>query len=130
MNKVMLIDDDVFMTRLFSTLLQSDGFQVTIVNKGEEAFKQIKSVKPDVVVLDLHMPGVNGVEVFKRIRGSAELKDLPVIVYSNGYIKALIDEAKDLNPHKILSKLHYTPKKLINEIKGTLASRSDTAKGD
>ena len=65
---VMLIDDDVELTSLMSTFLQSNGFTVHVVHEGDQAEEQICSVNPDLIVLDLMLPGTDGLTICRQVR--------------------------------------------------------------
>ena len=127
MKKVFFVDDDVFVTQLYHHLLQAEGIQVCTANNGAKAIEWLHTEKPDLVVLDLHMPGIDGVDVLRFIRQNKRLKDLPVIVFSNGYIRELIAELGNLAVQKIIAKLQCTPKKLVKEIKELLIEEQSKA---
>lgn len=130
MRKVFFIDDDVFVTRLYGNLLNTEGIQVEGINTGAEAIRRLPDESPDLVILDLHMPGVNGVDVLQFIRETESLKNLPVIVFSNGYVKELIEEVGSLGVKNIFAKLQCKPKQLVAEIKKALAELEPTEKGE
>lgn len=117
MKTIFFIDDDTFVTKLYSNLLQKDGIHCTIINSGTEALVQLAENKPDLVVLDLHMPDINGVEVLRFIRSGEEMKDIPVIIFSNGYVKELVEEVGDIGAERFFTKLQCKPTQLIEEIK-------------
>ncbi|RME87095.1 MAG: DNA-binding response regulator [Anaerolineae bacterium] len=77
--KVLVIDDDSAITELLGLLLKSHGFEVTTANGGEEGIHRFKDEQPDVIILDLMMPGVDGQEVCRRIRASS---NVPIIILS------------------------------------------------
>ena len=122
MKKILIIDDDVFLTSLYTNLLQAAGLKVSTANSGTEGLKQLPAFKPDLAVLDLHMPDVSGVDVLRTMRGHAQLKEIPVIVFTNGYVQTLTAQLGDLEVHKIFSKLQCKPRQLVEEIKESLAS--------
>ena len=78
---VLVVEDDPALNRLITTLLVEQGFQVTSVVDGEEAYRAIKSKTVDLMVLDLHLPGVNGAELLVLL--NAEHRRVPVIVVSS-----------------------------------------------
>ena len=123
MHKVLFVDDDAFVAKLYTTLLQNEGIAVEVASGGKEALEKLSVVRPDLIVLDLIMPEVSGVEVLKFIRSHSQFRNLPVIVFSNGYVQRLIDEAEALGPQKIFSKHMCKPARLVEEIKGMLAER-------
>ncbi len=130
MKKVFFIDDDAFVTQVYHHLLQAEGIQVSSANSGAQAIERLHAENPDLVVLDLHMPGIDGVDVLRFIRGDGQLKNLPVIVFSNGYLRELVAEVGDLAVKKIIAKLQCTPKQLIEEIKAFFAEQSNAAEND
>ena len=70
-SKVALIDDDVVLTGLLKDFIQAEGFSVDIANDGQEGLDLVRQGKPDIVVLDIMMPKLNGIEVLKRIRSES-----------------------------------------------------------
>jgi len=76
---VLAIDDDIAMTELLLLLLKSHGFEVLMVNNGEDGVKLIREQTPDIVLLDLIMPGMDGWEVCKTVR---LFSDLPIVILS------------------------------------------------
>lgn len=125
MKKIFFIDTDVSLTRLYATLLNIDGIRTVAINSGLEAIRRLSVEKPDLVVLDLYMPDVDGVEVFRFIRGEESLKELPVIIFSQGDIKSLIEKANSLEAQNILVKGQCKPKELVDEIKAVLAGQAE-----
>ncbi|MDF7798012.1 response regulator [Pontiellaceae bacterium B1224] len=122
MKKVLLIDDDVFLTSLYTNLLQREGLEVDVVNSGTDALTRLPAFLPDVVVLDLHMPGMHGVDLLRSIRNDARFQQLPVIIFATGYLQSLISEVGDLGVYKVFSKMKCKPRVLVAEIKELLES--------
>lgn len=77
---VVYVDDNLDLTRLVETELQDAGYEITIANDGEEGIETILSVQPDMVILDVMMPLMNGWEVCKYLRSKPEFKDLPILM--------------------------------------------------
>ena len=78
--KIVCIEDDPEMIELVKLILTRKGYNVTGATNGPEGLEAVKQVKPDLVLLDLMMPDMDGWEVFQRIRGNDQTKDVPVIV--------------------------------------------------
>ncbi|MGH7969467.1 MAG: response regulator, partial [Limisphaerales bacterium] len=91
MKRVLLVDDDPLILKLFRDGLMRHDFQVETASDGLEAMKALRSTRPDIVVLDLMMPKLSGVDVLKFIRGQKDLAPLPVIVLSNSYVNELAE---------------------------------------
>ncbi|MFA6172854.1 MAG: response regulator [Kiritimatiellales bacterium] len=121
MKSILLIDDDQFVTTLYKAKLQSEGFEVNAAHNGNEALEKLGQSRPDVIVLDLNMPGITGAELLKAIRAVPLWQHIPVIVFSSGYIKALVEETTKLGVHKFFAKAQCPPKMLISEIKDLLS---------
>jgi len=120
MKKVLIVDDDVFLTGLYEKLLRNEGLEVEVANSGITGIERVSDFRPDLVVLDLHMPDLHGTEVLQAIRKNAELQHIRVIVFATGYIKSLVNEVVDLGVHKVFSKMKCKPRALVAEIKESL----------
>tara|TARA_R110000787_G_scaffold23762_3_gene67749 strand:- start:167053 stop:167424 length:372 start_codon:yes stop_codon:yes gene_type:complete len=80
--KVLIADDDALMVRLLSHKLSQKGLQVISAEDGEQALAMIGVEMPDIVILDGMMPGMDGVEVLKRLKQDAATRDIPVLLLS------------------------------------------------
>ena len=93
--RIFLIDDEKFATDLISTRLEANGFNVSAANSPEAALDFLKTNRPDLILLDLVMPGMNGYEVLDKIRAGKTTKDIPVIMLTAKMVQA--DKVKALN---------------------------------
>ena len=82
MPKILVVDDDVSITELMRMLLQMDGHEPTTVNNSLEAIEIAKSVKPDLITLDLMMPGLTGFEVCELLHKEPEFSNTPIVIIS------------------------------------------------
>lgn len=80
MARIMVVDDDVGIQILLEKVLKREKYEVTRALSGEEALEKIKVEKPDLVLLDVMMPGLNGWETLQKIREDEGTRDLPVIM--------------------------------------------------
>lgn len=103
--KVLLVDDDPLIIRMYQNKLSNDGYQVATAFNGEEAFSKIAKEKPDIILLDIMMPKMNGVEVLKKLKSDDATKDIPVIILTN-----LGDSSEDVESAKKLGALDYVVK--------------------
>lgn len=78
--KILVADDDLRNRKLLETLLTSDGYEVAAVNTGQAALTAATADKPDLILLDLMMPGMDGFEVLRRLRAGEESQDIPVVM--------------------------------------------------
>jgi len=81
--RVYVIEDDPLLRNLLSIRLEKSNFPTAFNSDGREVIPSLKQFKPDVVILDLMLPGCSGFDVMKEIRADEELKDLPIVVFSN-----------------------------------------------
>lgn len=97
--KVVCIEDEVEMIDLLKLILGRHNFHVTGAIGGEEGLRKVTEIRPDLVLLDLMMPGMDGWEVFQKMRASEEMRDIPVIIVT---AKAqAIDRVLGLNIAKV-----------------------------
>ena len=122
--RVLLVDDDPVVLRMYQERLSQQSVQVDTAADGLAAINYLHADKPDIVVLDLMMPKLSGVDVLKFIRSQAGLKDLPVIVLSNSYMNQLATEAAELGVQKALLKIRCSPSLLIATIHDVLTGKS------
>src|SRR5690242_15909146 len=89
MKRLLLVDDDTFVLRSYRDRLSAHGFQVNTAGDGTAAIAILRAARPDLVVLDLMMPNLSGVDVLKFMRSETRLKATPVIVLTNGFMNDL-----------------------------------------
>jgi DNA-binding response OmpR family regulator len=117
MKEVLLIEDDPFLIDIYTTKLKEAGFSIEVANSGELVFKKINEKKPDLVVLDIVLPQIDGWEILKKIKSNSRFKSIPVIILSNLGQKAEVEKGISLGATKYLIKAHYTPTQVVEEIK-------------
>lgn len=118
--KILLVEDDVFMLELLSDKLRKSGFEVHLATDGEECMKILKSLKPDLVLLDIVMPKLDGLEVLRRVKASPELSSMPIIVLSNLGQKEEIDRAMDLGAKDYIVKANFTTREIVEKLDSIL----------
>ena len=127
MKKILFVEDDALVTRLYSRKLSEAGYEVLVAGDGSIAVDRLLDTVPDLVVLDLMMPRLNGVEVLKVIRSHSVLKTVPVIVFSNVLLEQLREQVTALGVEEIMQKSGATPSTLIKTIQRILERASRTA---
>lgn len=80
---ILLVDDDQFITVVYSEGLEKAGYNVVTVHDGEAALESLRTSRPDLVLLDIIMPKVNGFEVLEAVQNDEALKTIPIIVLTN-----------------------------------------------
>ncbi|HXH37788.1 MAG TPA: response regulator [Thermoanaerobaculia bacterium] len=123
MNKILITEDDPFVARIYQSKFQAEGFEVSMAGDGREAIRQLAANTPDVVLLDLMLPRVNGVEVLKFIRSNDALRDVPVVVLSSAVAGELVEAARNAGATRVLSKALCSPRHAVDEVRNVLAAR-------
>lgn len=118
--KILIIEDDRFLRELMSRKLLSLQFDVVVAVDGEEGLEKIKSEMPDVVLLDLILPGINGFEVLENAKKNPATAKIPVIILSNLGQSEDIEKGLKLGAEDFLVKAHFTPQEIVNKLKSIL----------
>ena len=124
---ILIVDDNVIVGHIYQRQFVMAGYEVKVVLDGEQALTALAERRPDVVLLDLQLPKISGIEVLKHIRTQPDLKTLPVVVFSNAYLGNLVKEAWQAGANKCLTKAICTPKQLMAVIHATLADGASSA---
>ncbi len=119
--KILIVEDDKFLRELISRKLAGRGYEVETAVDGEDGFEKIKKTKPDVVLLDLILPGIDGFEVLSRVKKEKEVQDVPIIILSNLGQKEDIERGLSLGAIDYLIKAHFTPQEIIEKVKEVLS---------
>ncbi|MDP2930741.1 MAG: response regulator [bacterium] len=114
--KILIVEDDRFLRELIGKKLDVEGYQVCEAIDGEQGVRAAKSEKPDLVLLDLILPGIDGFEVLSRIKQDIETKQIPVIILSNLGQKEDIEKGFNLGAADYLIKAHFTPKEVAEKV--------------
>ncbi len=113
---ILLVDDEQAILKVFSIKLRISGYDVITALGGQEALDLVASAKPDIMLLDVIMPGVDGFEVLQKLRSYSQL---PVIVFSARSDNAV--KALELGANDFLTK-PFAPEELVNKIRSILGS--------
>lgn len=121
--KILLVEDDSFMIKILADKIVRNGFEIKTADDGEECLKKLESYKPDLILLDLIMPRVDGYEVLHRLKES-QWHDIPVIVLSNLGEKEEIDHALELGAKSFMVKANFTTSEIIEKMNSMLQEKS------
>ena len=117
---ILLIEDDPFLIDIYTTKLKESGFKVEVATNGEEGIIKAQETKPNLIVLDIVLPQIDGWEILKEIKANPNLKKIPVVILSNLGQKSEVEKGIKLGTVKYLIKAHFTPSEVIEEIKKVL----------
>ena len=118
--RIVIVEDDKFLRDLISQKLSREGFFVHAAENGEDGEKFIYEDAPDIILLDIILPGMDGFEVLERIKKNEKVKNIPVLVLSNLSQKSDIDRAKELGAEDFMVKSNFTPEEISKKIQDIL----------
>jgi CheY-like chemotaxis protein len=119
MKKILVVEDNQIVAGVYRAKLQAEGFQVEVAVDGQAGMDMIERTHPDLVLLDLIMPKMTGVEILTRLRAQTAFQTLPVIVFSSSYVS---DEAWQAGATQVLNKASHSPKQVVEEVRRALAA--------
>jgi CheY-like chemotaxis protein len=122
MKKILIIEDDQMVANVYRNKLAIEGYDAEVALSGEAGMKVMRDFKPHLILLDLMLPGISGVEVIKQIRNDQEFSKIPIVVFSNTYLTNLIQEAWRAGANKCLSKSNCRPKDVIDIVRNAIGN--------
>jgi DNA-binding response OmpR family regulator len=120
MTKIAIIEDDAAIHQMYRMKFETEGFDVQLASNGKSGIELVKKFNPDIVLLDLQMPEVDGLEALRAIRSSKQNKQTPVIILTNLGEEESPKELKDLGANGYIVKADYTPRQVVLKVKETL----------
>ena len=120
MKNILIIEDDEVVANVYRNKLAVDGYKVEVAADGESGLRIMRTFRPNLIILDLMLPGISGVDVIKEVRNEADFAKTPIIVFSNTYLTNLIQDAWRAGANKCLSKSSCTPKDVIEVVRHTI----------
>jgi len=122
--KIMWIEDDKFLSDVIARKLSKERCKLIHAADGEQALVVLEKELPDIVLLDILLPGLDGFEILSRIKANEKTKNIPIIILSNLGQKADIEKGKKLGAACFLVKATVTLDEIIEEVKAVLRARS------
>ena len=111
--KILIVEDDTFLSTLAADRMMKEGYTVSVAPDGMQALKLLEADIPDLMLLDIIMPGMNGFEVLKQVKENPKWKDVSIIIFSNLGQEHEIEEARKLGADDFLVKAQFTLKEVI-----------------
>ena len=93
--KILIVEDEPHVRTYLSTLLETEGYEPTVANDGEEGMKKAKKVKPQLIILDVMLPKMGGIRLYRELKTNDKLKNTPVIMLS-AIAKKTFFESRDM----------------------------------
>ncbi|MBU0671291.1 MAG: response regulator [Patescibacteria group bacterium] len=118
--KIGLVEDDKFLSKMYQSKLGMEGFEVFAAYDGQEGLDMVRAKKPDIVLLDLVLPKLEGWDVLKALKDDLNTKDIPVIILSNLGQEEDVRKGQAMGAADYLIKAHFIPKEVIEKIRTIL----------
>jgi CheY-like chemotaxis protein len=118
---VCIIDDESLIVEMYSVKLKIEGFDVISACDGEKGLELIKEKKPEIILLDLSMPGMDGFEVMKNLKKNKQLYKIPVIILTNYDLPEMRKQACELGALFFVVKAQHLPSDIAKMVKEILA---------
>ncbi len=117
---ILLVEDDEFLAELYATKLRLENYEILLATDGEKGLKLAQEKKPDLVLLDIILPRMDGFEVLKHLKEDSALKAVPVILLTNLSQKDEVKKGLDLGANDYLIKAHFMPSEVVKKIQQLL----------
>jgi CheY-like chemotaxis protein len=119
---ILLAEDDRFLRKAADTALRRHGFSVVTATNGEEALEALRTMKPDLILLDLIMPKVQGFEVLRSVKENPATAHIPVIVLSNLGQEGDVKRAMESGATAYFVKANLTLEEMVTQVESVLAA--------
>jgi len=124
MKKILFIEDESALQQTLGTVLKREGYEVVTALNGEIGLKLAKTQSPDLILLDLILPKMDGFVVLEKLREAPETKEMPVIILTNLERMEDVERALELGAATYLVKANYTLKEVVEKVRQALAKTS------
>ena len=123
--KLLLVDDDMTLRELYEERMRMEGYTIISAVDGEEAIEKVAKEKPDVILLDIMMPKINGIDVMKMLREKEDTANIPIIILTA--LVQEIDKIKNMmKPYdSYLIKSEIMPKDVVEKVKWALETKRE-----
>lgn len=120
MTKIAIIEDDPVINQMYRMKFEAEGFDVQLADNGKRGVAMVESFHPDIILLDLQMPQMNGEEALKEIRAEDWGKTIPVIILTNLGAEEAPKSLSSLGIHSYIVKAELTPRQVVDRVKSAL----------
>ena len=120
MKKILFVEDERALQKTFKEILSKEGYEVISAFDGKTGLELAKAESPDLILLDLILPKLDGFEVLKRLKENEKTKEIPVIVLTNLERLEDVEKAIELGAKTYLVKAQYTLEEVVEKIKNVL----------
>src|SRR5882724_7330199 len=120
MKSILIVEDDPLVADVYSRKLRDEGFLVDVAADGKTGLEMFHNRKVDLMLLDLLLPEIDGVEVLKQVRAKCSPRTFPVLVFTNAYLGGAVQQAWEAGANQVIPKVGVTPKLIVQMVKNAL----------
>ena len=113
---VLIVEDDVFLSGIYQKKFEMEGFKVIMAGDGEAGWQTAKKKKPDIILLDILLPKLDGFAVWEKLKKDAETKNIPVILLTNLGQKDDVEKGLEQGAVDYLIKAHFKPSEVVDKV--------------
>lgn len=124
MNTILLVEDDPSLIDIYTITFTHENFTIVVAHDGEECLQKVKTIMPDLILLDIMMPKMNGIQALEKLKTDTKTKDIPVLILSNIAEMTYETRALELGALQYLIKSQYLPIDIVGIVKNTLLKSS------
>ncbi|HSX06749.1 MAG TPA: response regulator [Candidatus Saccharimonadia bacterium] len=129
MASVLIVDDDPLLSRLYSRTLTHEGFIVEVAENGQEGLEKAKAFQPDIILLDIMMPKLNGIDTLTNLKANAQTKKIPVVMLTNLADSHTKSRTLEQGAVHYIIKTKHSPAAIAVLLKEVLNKRSESSNG-
>lgn len=118
--KVLLVEDDKMILDMYTLKFTQEGYEVTQAENGKDGLELAKKINPDIVLLDIILPQMDGFTVLKSLKADPKLKDIPVVLLTNLGQDGDVKKGIELGAVDYLIKANFTPSQVVDKVKSVL----------
>jgi len=119
--KIAIIEDDIVISQMYRMKFEAEGFEVQTADNGRTGVELVEKMRPDIILLDIRMPEMNGDEALKKIRATDWGKHIPVLILTNVGEEEAPPSLRALGIHSYIVKADFTPRQVTERVKQALA---------
>jgi DNA-binding response OmpR family regulator len=120
-NKVLIVEDDSFISDMYKLKLEAEGFEVRLAEDGARGLEQINLERPDLVLLDVVMPRMDGFAVLAQVKGDPEIQNIPIVLLTNLGQKDSVEKGLKMGALDYIIKAHFTPAEVVGKVREILS---------
>ena len=117
---ILLVEDDVFLAGIYKKKFEVEGFKITVADNGEKGLNEAKKKLPDMILLDVLLPKMDGFAVLKELKKDANTQNIPVILLTNLGQKDDVEKGIEMGAQDYLIKIHFKPSEVVDKVRKVL----------